>query len=243
LTELVVERVGRCDSTQAVALARAEAGAAHGLVVVADAQTAGRGRRGRAWLPAEGALAFTVLLRPRVDVERLTRLSFVAAAALSDAARALGAEPLFKWPNDLVIAHDVPGPLGPLRKVAGILVELDTDASGAVTSARLGVGVNVGRAPAELPDLAGHLDVDGDALLEAFLARLPAALAALEDEHAWRGTLDALRARSATLGREIEIEGVRGRATAMDDDGALLVDAPGGSRRFLTGDVELLPSR
>ena len=104
------------------------------------------------------------------------------------------------------------------------------------------LGVNTGAAPSELPALAGALEVDRDALLEAFLARLPAALEALDDDHAWEGTLEVLRQRSATLGREVTLEGVRGQAVAMDGEGALVLETADGPRRFLSGDVAVLLS-
>ena len=122
------------DSTQR----RLAADAPEGAVVVADEQTEGRGRLGRRWeAPAGTSLLFSLVLRPRVQPERLPELSVVAgaavAAAIADVARIA---PTLKFPNDVLIGG---------RKVAGVLAEA---AHGRVV---LGIGVNVNQAPEQLP--------------------------------------------------------------------------------------------
>src|ERR1700731_1016213 len=105
-------------STNAVAMEMARAGAPEGLVVVADHQTAGRGRLGRSWESPPGAsLLASILLRPVLPPARLALCAGAVALAAADACAALtGVEPRLKWPNDLVVGG---------RKLAGILAESD----------------------------------------------------------------------------------------------------------------------
>ncbi|MDE0333734.1 MAG: biotin--[acetyl-CoA-carboxylase] ligase, partial [Defluviicoccus sp.] len=114
----------RTDSTNAEALRRAADGAPHGTVVLAAEQTAGRGRRGRRWLPAPGNLYMTVLVRPP-EGSATAQLSFLAAVALGEAMDR-ETDFRFKWPNDLLVGG---------RKIAGILIEADGEA------AAVGIGV------------------------------------------------------------------------------------------------------
>jgi biotin-(acetyl-CoA carboxylase) ligase len=111
-----IVRLGRVDSTQAVAFALAADGAADGTVVVAESQAAGRGRRGRAWVDEPGAsLLASVVLRPRLEPARLPGLSLAAGVAVAEAlTRTAGLAPRLKWPNDVLVDG---------RKVSGILLE------------------------------------------------------------------------------------------------------------------------
>jgi BirA family biotin operon repressor/biotin-[acetyl-CoA-carboxylase] ligase len=241
-----VVRLGRVASTQDVAFRLAAEGAADGTVVVADAQTAGRGRRGRAWLDEPGAsLLASLVLRPRLAPARLPALSLTAAVALAEAlTRAAGVSPRLKWPNDLLLAG---------RKVAGILLEsrleaappapMATAAPGPVTTV-LGVGVNLAQRafPAELAAratsvwLATGRRVDRDTLLSALLEALAV----------WRGRLERegfapvrarWRALGDTLGRRVAFPGGMGIAVDLDEDGALVVDTGGARHRVVAGDV------
>lgn len=232
-----VRWVAETGSTNADALDLARLGAPEGLVLVADHQTAGRGRLGRTWTaPPGSSLLCTVLLRPPAAVAELATTA--AALAMAAAVTATtGVEPRLKWPNDLVVDD---------RKLAGVLAEADwADPAGPAVC--VGVGVNCNW-PEEVPaELAGRLvalnhltgrEVDRRALLDAYLAaladRYPIDPAALLDE--WR-------ARSATLGRRVRVElpdgtTVEGTAAGVTDGGHLVVDADGGGRRtFAAGDV------
>lgn len=107
----------------------AESGAADGLIVLAERQTAGRGRRGAAWFsPAGESLAFSVLLRPEERKALWPRLALAAGVAVAEAIETFGIQAGIKWPNDVWIGN---------RKVAGILVEAGSD------FAVLGIGINV----------------------------------------------------------------------------------------------------
>jgi len=135
------------DSTNRVAMEMAENGAKHGTVVVADAQTAGRGRMGRRWeSPAGKNLYVSLLLRPSVPAVDATRLALVAGVALADAVEAVGVPAALKWPNDLYCGG---------RKAAGILAEMASDPGG-VRHVVIGVGLNVNAEEGDFPaDLRG----------------------------------------------------------------------------------------
>ena len=142
-----VECLAVTDSTNRVAMEMAESGAKHGTVIVADAQTAGRGRMGRRWVsPAGKNLYVSLLLRPPVPAVDATRLALVAGVALADAVEAVGVPAALKWPNDLYCGG---------RKAAGILAEMASDPGG-VRHVVIGVGLNVNAEEDDFPaDLRG----------------------------------------------------------------------------------------
>ncbi|MFA6149219.1 MAG: biotin--[acetyl-CoA-carboxylase] ligase [bacterium] len=135
------------DSTNRVAMEMAGNGAPHGTVVIADAQTAGRGRMGRRWeSPAGKNLYVSLLLRPPVPTVDAPRLAIVAGVALADAVESVGVPASLKWPNDLYCEG---------RKAAGILAEMASDPDG-VRHVVIGVGLNVNVEEGEFPqDLRG----------------------------------------------------------------------------------------
>jgi BirA family biotin operon repressor/biotin-[acetyl-CoA-carboxylase] ligase len=238
------EEVG---STNDIAKRLADDGAAHGEVVVAEAQTAGRGRRGRVWAsPAGRNLTLSIILRPDLPPSRASELTLVASVALCQAVRQAGVPAGIKWPNDL-LAHG--------RKLAGILTELAADPD-RVQWVVLGIGVNVNvRAeefPAELRDIATSLAMErGEPVPRALFAA--AVLSSLEewlDRHAEDGfppVREAWRAMSITLDREVRVRAsdrdLEGVAEDVDEAGALLVRTTAGLERVLAGDVELLRPR
>ncbi len=225
----------------------ADAGAEHGEVVIAEAQTAGRGRRGRTWVsPPRKNLYFSVVLRPELPPARAAELTLVGSIAICDALRQAGVDAGIKWPNDLLASG---------RKIGGILTELAAEPD-RVHWVVLGVGVNVNARAADFPpELAGEatsvLLERGQAAPRALLAA--ACFTALEgwiDRHAEEGfgvIREAWRERSVTLGREVVVKAdgrdVSGTAEDIDDAGALLVRTAGGVERILSGDVKLLRSR
>lgn len=222
----------------------ADAGAEHGEVVVAESQTAGRGRRGRSWAsPPRKNLYFSVVLRPDLPPARAPELTLVASIALCDALRQAGVEAGIKWPNDLLASG---------RKIGGVLTELAAEPD-RVHWVVVGAGINVNARPADFPeDLRGEatsIAIErGQAAPRALFAA--ACFTALEDwldRHADEGfsaVRTAWRERSVTLGRQVlvrtdgrELSGV---AEDIDDSGALLVRGPAGTERILAGDVTLL---
>jgi BirA family biotin operon repressor/biotin-[acetyl-CoA-carboxylase] ligase len=208
----VTERLQAVDSTQRVARERAAAGVPSGYAVVAESQSAGRGRLDRTWVsPPGGDLYLSMVLRPPLPARSAPLLALHAAAALAEA---LGVQ--VKWPNDLVAGS---------RKLGGILAEMEAEGD-RVRWIVLGLGLNVNRRdfPPSLPG-ATSLALVGDTEQdrEAVLARVLSALRPL-GTLATFPSLDAWRARSATLGTRVRVGEVEGVATAVrDEDGALCV--------------------
>jgi BirA family biotin operon repressor/biotin-[acetyl-CoA-carboxylase] ligase len=242
----VIVRLGTVDSTQSVAFALAERGAADRTVVVADQQLAGRGRRGRSWsAPAGTSLLTSIIVRPRLPQALLATLSLTTAVAVGEALRRVtGVDARLKWPNDVLVAG---------RKIAGILLESRmTGASGGGGSTPtipamvtiIGVGINLGQRefPPDLADSATSVAVETGRApsREAVLT------AVLEEFDVWRGRLEAegfgpiredWRRLSDTLGRRVAVEDVTGVAADIDTDGALLVDVGGSIKRVVAGMV------
>ena len=234
-------------STSDLAKELAEEGAEHGEVVIAEAQTAGRGRRGRSWAsPPRRNLYFSVVLRPDLPPARAPEMTLVASVALCDALRQAGVQAGIKWPNDLLASG---------RKIAGILTELAADPD-RVQWLVVGIGINVNARAEDFPEgLRGEatsvLIERGQAAPRALLAA--ACFTALEDwvdRHAEEGfgvVRDAWKERSVTLGREVSVRAdgreVVGLAEDLDETGALVVRGPSGVERILAGDVSLLRPR
>ena len=242
----------RTGSTNADVAAAARAGAAEGYVVVADEQTAGRGRLQRVWQsPPRAGIATSVLLRPGaavpdrgwspVPTSGYGLLPLLAGVALVEAVRRLSdLDAVLKWPNDLVIDG---------RKCAGILAEtVPNGGSDAGPAAVIGIGLNVTLREPELPrsdatslQLAGSACVDRDPLLRAVLRGLADWYGRWRDvggDPVASGVMDSYRFHCATIGATVRVELPGGGeltdvATAVDDDGALIVDG----RRIAAGDV------
>jgi BirA family biotin operon repressor/biotin-[acetyl-CoA-carboxylase] ligase len=222
----------------------ADDGAEHGEVVIAEAQTAGRGRRGRAWTSPPGRnLALSVILRPDLPPARAPELTLVASIAVCDALRQAGVDAGIKWPNDVLAGG---------KKIAGILTELAAEPD-RVHWVVIGVGVNVNTRAEDFPEeLRGEatsilLERGGAAPRALFAAACLTGLEEWLDRHAEEG-FGAIRAawreRSVTLGRQVSVRAdgreVVGTAVDLDEDGALLVRDAAGLQRILAGDVTLL---
>jgi BirA family biotin operon repressor/biotin-[acetyl-CoA-carboxylase] ligase len=224
-------------STNDVAARLAESGAEPGTLVVAEAQTSGRGRMGRAWFSPPGAgLYVSIVLRP--DPPAL--LTIAAGVALAEGIQAsTGLQAEIKWPNDLLVGK---------RKLAGILAEAAAQA-GRLEFVILGFGVNLRPAayPPALADRATSIEAelnrpaDRAMILAEILAALSARCADLQQGR-FDAILSAWRARTPSLrGAHVEWDsprGVeRGRAEDIDDTGALLVRLDGRTVRVIAGEV------
>jgi BirA family biotin operon repressor/biotin-[acetyl-CoA-carboxylase] ligase len=220
-----VEVVDRAGSTNVLVGDRARAGERPGLVVVAEHQTAGRGRLDRTWeTPARAALTFSALLRPAVPLARWPWLPLLAGVACAESL-APTVEVGLKWPNDVLLGG---------RKVAGVLTELVETRTG--PAAVLGIGLNVSTAPDELPvPTATSLAAEGyDVDRTGLLVDLLDALARRLDE--WSTGNDGAAAlhaaydrRCATVGQPVRVSLPGGRvldgtAERVDEDGRLVVD-------------------
>ena len=234
--EPAIVRLDQVDSTQTVAFALAERGAADRTVVIADQQVSGRGRRGRVWqAPARSSLLASILVRPRLPQALLATLSPTTAVAAAEALRRVAPlTPRLKWPNDVLVAG---------RKIAGILLESRSVASSEPVLV-IGVGVNLGQLEFP-PELAGRATsvaletghpVERDALLAALLEEFDAWRARLEGE-GFAPVRERWKSLSDTIGRQVTVDGVSGIATDLDADGALLIDAGDGIRRVIAGEI------
>ncbi len=238
-------RLPEVDSTNRYLLDAARAGEASGTVVVADHQSAGRGRLGRTWeAPAGASLLMSVLLRPEIAPEitiaSVHLLTMAAGLAMADAVEAVaGFTPIIKWPNDL-LAND---PQVGNRKLCGMLTESEI-ADGVLRCVVVGIGVNVQWSdfPAELVEtatacnLVAGRDISSDHLLDEFLDRYSVLLNDLGS------VLIAYRERLGTLHTRVRIElsgdSFEGIAEGVTDDGSLEVRTDGGDLRCITaGDV------
>ncbi|HEY8532215.1 MAG TPA: biotin--[acetyl-CoA-carboxylase] ligase [Limnochorda sp.] len=218
---------GRLPSTNDHLCVLSREGAPEGTVVLAEQQTAGRGRRGRRWLSPPGVgLWFSVLLRPGRPARDAPLFALLAAAAVRAAVHEVtGAPALIKWPNDVVVGT---------AKLAGILAEVEGPVARAACIVGIGVNVNqtVDDFPPELRNtatsarLAAGRAVPREALLRAILEQLgPRYERALEE--GFTSLLDEVSRYSATLGRCVQVTEAgsvwEGLAVGMASDGALLV--------------------
>jgi BirA family transcriptional regulator, biotin operon repressor / biotin---[acetyl-CoA-carboxylase] ligase len=248
---LTVESYWVVGSTNDRALEAGREGAAAGLVVTADAQSAGRGRRRRAWIsPSRAGLYFSLLLRPNQSRQHWPLLTHVAAVALVEAIADLGRcgivtltlEPEIKWPNDIMIAD---------KKTAGILLEAPSGSSGDPVAV-VGVGVNC--APDALPaELAGRATSLGSAsgceiprrwLLVRFLEHFQSWYSQFEDGRrtlileAWKARSRMWNGSSVSIsdGNSVKV----GTTCGLDENGALLVRYDGGRiEPVLAADVSI----
>lgn len=238
----------RTDSTMRDAAEAALRGAPHGSAVIAEEQTAGRGRLGRSFHSPPGANLYTsILLRPTPPGMLAPTLVLASGVAVAECVAAwLGAAERvdLKWPNDVRIDR---------RKTSGILVEL-TSAANAPAFAVLGIGVNLNVDPASFPAefrrRATSLAAAGGRPVDrvAFAQRLYGSLERVLDLHA-RSGFQALRPRFDAWfrmgGERVRVREpgdrvVEGRVAGVDADGALRLDACGAERRVVAGEVTLL---
>ncbi len=235
-------------STNDRALAWAELGAEEGCLVMADAQSAGRGRLGRTWAsPAGAGIYATLVLRPPPQATGL--LTLAAGLAVAEGIeRATGLHAHLKWPNDVVLPTRPPAPRRQPRKLAGILAEAGSSGERTLHVV-VGVGINVLPAayPADVASRATSLaselgrPVSRGPVLAECLAALWLRYSSLVAGGS-AGVLAAWRERAATtFARRVEWDGPAGRRTGVardvGDDGALIVDVDGGLVRVTAGEV------
>jgi len=245
---LDTEAIGRCalhvasvSSTMDAARQEAESGAPHGMIVVADEQTRGQGRRGRRWVSPPGNVYVTIILRPAAwNLRTLAMVAPLAACEAIDAVANVRCS--IKWPNDVLIEG---------RKAGGVLIDVHLGRDG-VDYALVGVGINVGLDASqheEIRDVATSLAVESaekvtrEKLLAALLNRFDKLYAAAAHDDS---VYDAWRARLETLGRQVRVQFSdhfdEGVAEDVDSDGNLLLRRADGSIVALSaGDVTLAP--
>ena len=226
-------------STNDEARRLAAEGAAHGTVIHADEQTAGRGRMSRRWFSPPGNLYVSIILRPDIPAGRSVEMGFVAALAVADAVDALlptQTRAALKWPNDVLVRDG---------KIAGILTEQVGDAT------ILGIGVNVLIAPQGVSyNVATIVGSGGLATVDGTRERLLGALGdwlSVWQQDGFAPVRTAWLARAhppgTSLGVRLADRFVTGEFVGIDTDGALLIDTPQGRARIVAGDVQLQTGR
>jgi BirA family biotin operon repressor/biotin-[acetyl-CoA-carboxylase] ligase len=232
-----VEVVERTASTNADLAAAARRGEPPGLVLLAEEQTAGRGRLDRRWeAPSRACILGSALIRPAAPPSSWPLVALLAGVAVAEALRSVADLPaVLKWPNDVLLSG---------RKVAGLLAERVDDAI------VVGIGINVSLRADELPvPAATSLLLEGgvadrESLTKETFRALGRRLASWGDANGAPGAvLPAYREICDTIGRDVVVElpggvAMQGRAEAVDDHGRLVVRRPGGETEALSaGDV------
>jgi len=241
-----LEIYGTIDSTNSRAKRLALDEASEGTVVIADTQSAGRGRLDRIWVsPAKKGLWLSVILRPSIKPERAPELTVLAAIATVRALENFaGLNASIKWPNDVVING---------KKLCGILAESQAEPD-VIRSIVMGIGINVNMQrddfPDELKDLATSLFIEKDKVFSRreLLLILLENFEAIYDEYLKNNDLSPFlefyKSRSVTLGRNVKViartSSFEGFALDIDKDGALLVrECDGSIRKILSADVSV----
>ncbi|EAX47233.1 biotin--acetyl-CoA-carboxylase ligase [Thermosinus carboxydivorans Nor1] len=233
-------------STNNEAKRLAAEGCPEGLIVVAEAQSTGRGRLARGWFSPFGkGIWLSVVLRPPFHPLDAPKCTLMAAVALTKAIRKVTEAPCgIKWPNDILYEG---------KKLVGILTEMSAEMD-AINYVVIGMGINVNIAPEEFPpelrDIATSVaaaagrPVSRLALLAEVLAELETVYS-LAVRQGFGPVLDEWRKLTITLGQQVNVlapgETFAGIAVNIDNEGALLVDTGQGVRRILAGDVTIRP--
>jgi BirA family biotin operon repressor/biotin-[acetyl-CoA-carboxylase] ligase len=235
-----LDRRAETGSTNDDALALARDGDPGRLWIVADRQSAGRGRQGRSWASPPGNLYASLLLLDPCAMRDAPQLGFVAGLAVHDAVAGFVGEEsalALKWPNDLLLGG---------AKLAGILLEAQVVGPSRTLAVAIGCGVNVTASPLDTPYPTTHLravgpGVDRDALFEAFASTFAARLAQWSRGLGFPAIRRDWLARAAGLGGEVTIRlpagERRGRFAGLDDHGRLQLDAPDGRALVDAGDL------
>jgi BirA family transcriptional regulator, biotin operon repressor / biotin---[acetyl-CoA-carboxylase] ligase len=235
----IIEHLDAAGSTNDVAAERVREGAGPGLVVVADHQTAGRGRAGHRWedVPGDASLLVSAVLPAPASHRQLGSLA--AALAVADAVRVAGAQPALKWPNDVLLDdHKCAGVLLEAVRTPGgedvliVGVGLDLDWRGTPREGEAGMWTSVAEVTGD--------DVDRGEVLALLLRRLARWMERVDADRP--GVLAAYRDGCVTVGRDVEVtlpDGatVRGRVRDLDAEGRLVVAADDGDHVVTAGDV------
>jgi BirA family biotin operon repressor/biotin-[acetyl-CoA-carboxylase] ligase len=226
-------------STNDVAKTRSQEGAKEGMVIVAEEQTAGRGRIKRRWLSPRGGIALSIILYPPLDY--LSSLIMVASLAVAGSIeRVTGLKAQIKWPNDVLVNG---------KKVCGILVESDVRGN-KVDYAVIGIGINANLKLSEFPQIAPMAtslsqelgrDVSRREIVRSLLAEAERLYMALSEGDL---VFKQWRERLVTLGQEVQVSSAeatyKGIAESVARDGSLLLRQPDGNLlKIVAGDVTL----
>lgn len=230
------------DSTNRYVKELAENGAPEGVVVIAEAQSRGRGRLGRSFFSPEGTgIYMTVLLRPKIELQNAVRLTSMTAVAVAEAIERVCEVPAqIKWVNDIFLNQ---------KKVCGILAEAGIDAAGQTLKyAVVGIGINVGKMvfPDELKEIATSVEkecgqeIQREVLIAEVLRSLRKWYPSIQDG----SFLPESKRRSVLLGKEIQVHCHDGSfyeavAVDLDDMGHLIIEKDGQRELLHSGEVSI----
>lgn len=220
-------------------------GAPDGTVVVAEAQSTGKGRLSRGWhSPARKGIWFSVVLRPPFLPQEAPKCTLMAAVAVVRAMKDMGFPVGIKWPNDVLCEG---------KKLVGILTEMNAEME-RINFVVIGTGINVNIWPDDFPEEIREIATSLSIIARRNINRTELFIRILEaldelylsvEENGFGEALDEWRRYSVTLGQQVNVIGVKetfsGTAADIDDDGALLIDTPQGRRKVLAGDVSIRP--
>lgn len=226
-------------STMDLAMQLGMQGVAEGTLVIAETQTKGRGRLGRAWhSPKYKGLYFTLILRPKILPSQVSLVTLLSAVSICEAIKsAFGADTQIKWPND-ILAHN--------KKLGGILTELSAEAD-KINSLNIGVGLNVNNdgkslisGATSLKELK-HAEINRTLLLQEILRKMEANYSTFEKKGS-AGVIEKWKEYNITLGRRVKVsyygEHIEGQAQDIDRDGCLLVRTDSGIiRKIAAGEL------
>lgn len=232
------------DSTNIQAKYEGEKGARHGTLIVADRQTAGRGRRGRSWESPRGICIYmTLLLRPEISPIKAPMLTLVMAVSVAEAVREItGMEACIKWPNDIVLNK---------KKICGILTEMSTDIEGinyVVTGA--GINVNQDTFPDNICETATSLLIEGgeriqrSGLIASVMERYEENYQIFMETEDLSGLREKYNGMLVNCGKEVRVlepgNEYCAHAFGINDKGELVVETPEGERKQIyAGEVSV----
>jgi len=209
-------------------------GAGEGTIVIAEAQTHGRGRLSREWLSPKGGIYFTLILRPKISPAYASRINLMASVAVATTiGKLFGLKAELKWPNDVLIEG---------RKVCGILAEMDAETD-VINFVNLGIGINANTSVPRFAKMATSLkdalgkEISRKEFLSALLVEIKRRQALLMEED----LLEEWKKLSVTLNKDVKViapgEVIVGRAIDVDTTGALIIREMNGSlRNAVAGD-------
>ena len=247
-TKLIGQKVyyfDSIDSTQNQALKIANEPENNGAVIIAATQTGGKGRTGRKWISPKGGIWFSIILHPKFDISITTLFPIASSLALSKAIEnTFEITPELKWPNDLTIKS---------KKIAGILVDAAFE-SNKIESLVLGVGINfnvdikaIKKTLKDTPNFYGvsslseqNKKVKPIQLVQNFFVELEKIYELLNKKQTKKIILEWTK-RSSTIGKNVEINTtdgkIKGKATKIDEDGALIISNKSKTYKVIAGDV------
>jgi BirA family biotin operon repressor/biotin-[acetyl-CoA-carboxylase] ligase len=240
-----VEHFDEVGSTNDIAKELAKSGCLEGMLVVAEKQIKGRGRLGRTWDSQSTGLWFSLVLRPKLSLQEVGNLTFVAAVAITQVLREhYGLPVMIKWPNDLYL-HG--------KKFCGILTEMDGEAD-CIHHIVMGIGINVNQRAEAIPEEIQHKATSLCMHAGEDLNRVELLKAILQALETWyelylsdgrEKIYDYWQTYNITIGQDIYLniwdQQLQGKAIGINEQGGLVVDLKTGERKvFYSGDVTLV---